>query len=265
MDARLKEFYDREYLGEDYAKADLPIQHSFYPTLKAFIERFNLSNKQCLEIGCGRGIFQGLVNHYHGVDITISVSKYFFKPFYQASATGLPFDDNTFDAIWTYATLEHVPNPERALSEMRRVLKNEGMLLLAPAWQCRPWMAEGFPVRPYRTLNLKGKLIKASIPIRDSIVFRSTYIFPMRAVRSIQYLLSKKPLSFRYKELTPNYDYYWTSDSDAVNSMDPFEAIIWFVSRGDRCLSHNTKIKKFFVRTGALIFKINKEFQNNLQ
>ncbi len=48
------------------------------------------------------------------------------------------------------------------------------------------------------------------------------------------------------------------SDSDAVNSMDPYEAIVWFTSRGDECLSYPSRSAQFLVRDGALIFRIHK-------
>ncbi|OHB86619.1 MAG: hypothetical protein A3D13_10560 [Planctomycetes bacterium RIFCSPHIGHO2_02_FULL_40_12] len=254
----LKAFYDREYLGSKYANTRRPEEHQFYTELKSFINKFQLHKKKCLEIGCGRGAFQDLVTDYVGVDISDSVKEYFYKPFYQASATKLPFEDNTFDAIWTYAVLEHVHHPEKGLEEMRRVLKDNGILILLAAWQCRPWAAVGLPLRPYRDLDLKGKLTKALIPVRNSVLFRCAYIFPGRLIRSIEFLLSKKPLEFKYKELNPNYTRFWMVDSDAVNSMDPYETILWFLSRGDLCVSYTNWIKRFFVRTGSIIFQIKK-------
>jgi SAM-dependent methyltransferase len=199
-----------------------------------------------------------MVPDYTGVDISESVRAYLHKPFYRASATELPFEDNSFDAIWSYAVLEHVPDPERSLREMRRVLKQDGLLLLGPAWQCRPWAAKGYPVRPYSDFDLFGKVVKASIPVRDSVFFRSCYIFPKRLIRSIEFFLKKEPLRFRYKELKPNYEHFWMSDSDAANSMDPYEAVLWFVSRGDECPNYPGWLNKFFVRTGALVFRIKR-------
>lgn len=254
----LKAFYDREYLESKYANAQRPEEHPYCTELQSSINKFQLHKKRCLEIGCGRGAFQDLVTDYVGVDISDSVKEYFYKPFYQASATELPFEDDTFDAIWTYAVLEHVPHPEKGLEEMRRVLKDNGILILLAAWQCRPWAADGLPLRPYRDLDLKGKLTKALIPVRNSVLFRSAYIFPSRLIRSIEFLLSKKPLEFKYKELNPNYTRFWMVDSDAVNSMDPYETILWFLSRGDLCVSYTNWIKRFFVRTGSIIFQIKK-------
>ncbi len=42
----------------------------------------------------------------------------------------LPFEDDSIDAILCLAVLEHVENPIQAMSEMRRVLKPGGKLLL---------------------------------------------------------------------------------------------------------------------------------------
>ncbi len=49
------------------------------------------------------------------------------------------------------------------------------------------------------------------------------------------------------------------SDSDAVNSMDPYEAIVCFTSRGDACLSYPSRSAQFLVRDGPLIFRIDKQ------
>ena len=251
----LKDFYDREYRSDQYAATRNAEEHAFYPVLKSFIHEYHLEDKRCLEIGCGRGAFQDMVADYTGVDISDTVRPYFHKPFQQASATALPFDDGTFNAIWSYAVLEHVPEPEAALSEIRRVLLTNGLLLLAPAWQCRPWAAEGYPVRPLSDFDWKGKLIKFSIPVRDSVVYRSIRVFPVRFWHLLEYQRRHLPTIFRYGRLEANFDEYWMSDSDAINNMDPFETYLWFVSRGDRCLNYRSLKAAFLIRTGALVFQ----------
>jgi ubiquinone/menaquinone biosynthesis C-methylase UbiE len=251
-------FYERGYSTGQYGLPQAPENHPSYGALKEFVQRYNLHDKQCLEIGCGRGAFQNLVSDYTGVDIAEAVRPFLQKPFFACSATQLPFPDNRFDAIWTVAVLEHVPDPERALCEMRRVLRPNGLLYLAPAWQCRPWAAQGYPVRPYSDFGLTGKIVKASIPVRDSVLFRAASLFPQRMTRLLGRFINRGPTHFRYRRLTPNYSRFWTSDSDACNSMDPYEAVVWFVSRGDVCLSYPTWWSQFFVRTGAIVFQIGK-------
>ena len=199
------------------------------------------------------------MENYVGIDLARSAGLGYRKPFVTASCEKLPFADRSFDAAWSYAVLEHVPDPEAAFSEMRRVLRPGGLLLLAPAWQCRPWAAEGYPVRPFSDFDWRGKLIKLSIPLRDSIAFRAMHLFPRRLARlAVQLAAPRRPLRFCYRRLKPNYEQFWMSDSDALNSMDPFEAILWFRSRGDRCLNYPTVLRALFVRTGPLVIQIVK-------
>ncbi len=47
-----------------------------------------------------------------------------------ASAQRLPFSDNTFDAVVCIETLEHVDNPDAAISEFARVCKPDGLIAL---------------------------------------------------------------------------------------------------------------------------------------
>ena len=252
----MKTFYDREFSQDKYA-VNIS-DHRYHPILGAFVEQYQLENSLVLEVGCGRGAFQDLVTHYVGVDLSERVARYLRKPFFCASATALPFHDNSFEAIWSIHVLEHVRDPEQALLEIRRVLKPNGLLFLSPAWYCRPWAAQGYAVRPYSDLDLKGKAVKASIPLRNSLIFLASYVIPRRLGRVILACLGVKPVNLRYKELSPNFEIFWAEDSDAVNSLDPFDVIAWFSWRGDLCLNKNTLIRKLFVSTGHLIFRINK-------
>lgn len=251
-----RDFYDREYGGEQYASAVRPSDHSAFVSLRKFIERYQLSERRCLEVGCGRGAFQDLVPDYTGVDFSASAAPYLHKPFHCASATALPFADDSFDAAWSITVLEHIPEPEQALAEMRRVLRPGGMLFLAPAWQCRPWAADGYPVRPYSDFGWTGRLIKASIPLRNSVAWRSLFIIPRRMARLATAIISGRPTRFRYRKLKANYEKFWMSDSDACASMDPYEAILWFLSRGDECLEPARSGGRFFFRTGPVVFRI---------
>lgn len=226
--------------------------------IRTFVNEYNLWDKKILDVGSGQGALQDLVSDYTGLDISSTAARFYHKPFVLGSATELPFPDDSFDAVWMIDVLEHVPQPEKALSEIRRVLRSDGYFFLDAAWDCRPWAAEGYAIRPFRDLKLKEKLIKASIPLRDSLFFRALYVLPIRLLRLSSALLSGGPTAFRYNELRPNYKYHWTSDSDAVNSMDAFEAILWFTSRGDRCLNHRNLFSQFLIRRNPTILQIRK-------
>ena len=46
------------------------------------------------------------------------------------------------------------------------------------------------------------------------------------------------------------------ADSDAAVSLDPFDLILWFRSRGDDVLSHSTWTAAFFSRNEPLIVRV---------
>jgi len=252
-----KSFYDErrhKTYAHDY-RAMKAEEHPYYDELKGFVEEHGLKDKRCLEIGSSGGFFQDMVDDYWGTDIAESLEKYYHKPYRVAEGAHYPFDDAMFDAIWTITVYEHIPDLQKALLEIGRLLKPGGVVFFAPAWQCRPWAADGYAVRPYSDFGWKGKLIKASIPLRNSVLWRSLFVFPKRLIRQILFHLGYRFDQIRYRKLKANYETYWVSDSDACNSIDPHDAILWFQSHGFECISHPTLLKRFFVRNGILVFR----------
>ncbi len=53
--------------------------------------------------------------------------KITFKPFY---AENLPFEDNSFDAVFLYTSLHHIEDKPRAMKEIMRVIKDDGFLII---------------------------------------------------------------------------------------------------------------------------------------
>jgi SAM-dependent methyltransferase len=224
--------YETKYIRVAEAEAK---EFHIEEQVNAFVKRYNLTDRPVLEIGSGRGYLQDIAQNYTGLDISPSVARFYHKKFVLGSATAMPFPDDSFDGVWSIWVLEHVPNPEQAFNEVRRVIRDNGILFLFPAWNCTSWAADGYEVRPYSDFGLMGKLIKASIPLRSAQAFRVMTLLPIRAART---LVSRNgPTRLRYRHLTPNYEKYWVPDSDAVNSIDSHEAMLWFLSRGDECLN----------------------------
>ena len=236
-------------------------EHPFYPILVPFLERWDLKEKKCLEIGSSKGLFQDIVDDYTGVDVAASLSSYCHKPYLVVSNARLPFPDSSFDAIFTYATHEHIPDLETALEEIIRVLKPGGVCLFSPAWHTRPWFAEGLAVRPYSDLKLGQKVRKLLIPVRDFAAIRWTTVLLRRFVRLAQWLQSSKPTHLRYRKLDADYETFWQSDSDACNSLDPLDVILWFRSRGFICHGYKSLLSILMVRTYGL--ELQKPLQMN--
>jgi ubiquinone/menaquinone biosynthesis C-methylase UbiE len=245
-------FYNRQYAETGYAQFD---EHPCAREVAAFVERYALQQAKCLEIGCGRGLLQDLVDDYTGIDLSETVRSCLHKPFHSCSAESLPFDDASFDALWTITVLEHVPNPEAALNEIRRVLRPGGLAFLKPAWHCRWWACEGIPARPYSDLSLHHRWVKLTLGIRESLAVRMLLAAPRRLTTAAQMQLTNRPRPLHYRHLPANYDTYWMVDSDACSELDPLDIISWFTARGDTAVSHPTLRTALLSRSEAVVIR----------
>ena len=104
---------------------------------QAFLD-FSKHNKLLtLDIGCGEGrkssIFTQLASDIVGLDISLEelgeARKRGIKVML-ADALHLPFRDNCFEAVLCFHVIEHLRKSAQALKEIRRILKNSGLLLL---------------------------------------------------------------------------------------------------------------------------------------
>lgn len=76
-----------------------------------------------------------------------------------ADAEALPFEDATFDLVYSYGVLHHTPDTARAVAEVRRVLRPDGegrvMLYARHSWLALgAWVRWGLARgRPWRTIS----------------------------------------------------------------------------------------------------------------
>jgi SAM-dependent methyltransferase len=111
-----------------------------------------------LEIGAGTGL--NLPFYPDGIDLVLTepeapMARRIDQPVVPASAEELPFDDASFDTAVSTLVLCTVADPERAIAELRRVLRPGGRLLFiehvrgegrVARWQDRlerPWRRIG--------------------------------------------------------------------------------------------------------------------------
>ncbi len=107
----------------------------------------DLKGRRVLEIACGRGGFAATLAHMTNPPPRLVAADFSAAAVRKASAfawreapgriacevgdaQSLPHPDGSFDTVISCETIEHVPNPRRALAEFARVLKTHGRLVL---------------------------------------------------------------------------------------------------------------------------------------
>lgn len=101
-----------------------------------------LKDKVVLDISSGSGygtyILAGKAREVYGVDIDRQAVAYakrnYQRPnikFMEGSAEAIPLDNQSVDAVVSFETIEHLKNYKKFLSEIKRVLKPEGLLLIS--------------------------------------------------------------------------------------------------------------------------------------
>lgn len=209
-----------------------------------------------LELGSGLGALQDVHPACVATDLSVeALARHVRGPAFASDAQCLPLRSGCVDALFSVAVLEHVPRPELALDEIARVLKRGGVAYLAPAWNCRPWAAEGLHVRPYGDLTLGQRARKATIPLRNSLVWRGAFSIPRRLVRRAAWWVRGGTTRFRYRRLEANFEVFWASDSDATAQLDPHETALYFESRGWTVEEPATAIGRIFHRAQPLVIR----------
>lgn len=98
---------------------------------------FANTSQLVLEIGCASGDNSKCFSNYYGIDISPdSIYLGDSQKLLIATANQLPFASNSFDIIILPDILEHLPVEYPCLSEVNRILKPNGtLLILVPAFQ----------------------------------------------------------------------------------------------------------------------------------
>ena len=94
-----------------------------------------------LDVGAGRSPWRELLKQAEYVGLDVEASNRFGMPrdpavvYYDGKV--FPFDNASFDHVISVEVLEHVPDPAALLSEITRVLRPEGTLILTVPWSAR--------------------------------------------------------------------------------------------------------------------------------
>jgi len=88
------------------------------------------NNGKALDVGARAGVQTRWLEE-RGYEVTsVDVDPQFDECLKVDANQRLPFDDDSFDLIWCSEVIEHLEKPDFALSELRRVTKPGGLLVL---------------------------------------------------------------------------------------------------------------------------------------
>lgn len=145
-------------------------------------KQISLKEKKVLDLGCGRGGYS-LKFRKEGAKVTaLDITREYFQNvsgvnFVLGDATKMPFKQKSFDFVFCSSLIEHIKYPRLLVSEIKRVLKEDGICYLSfpPFWspvgahQFKPFHYLGekiaiklarkfYHVRSFRYDDVYGKL-----------------------------------------------------------------------------------------------------------
>ena len=157
-ESEIQDFWQQHPCGEDFVggaqrfEADYERFFESYdkfrygkePHILECLKNIDFQNKKTLEIGLGQGadaeqiIRLGAV--WYGLDLThestrrvgvrLDLRKLKAGGIVNGSAVEMPFADASFDIVFSHGVLHHIPEIQKAQSEIRRILKPDGELIV---------------------------------------------------------------------------------------------------------------------------------------
>jgi SAM-dependent methyltransferase len=116
------------YNAIDIAQMDL-LRYSIFSKIQFFMH--NYLRGIVLEIGAGENYLKKCCSASYTEWVSLDYNVRSDSIDVLGDGQQLPFKDNVFDTIISVDVLEHVPNPEMFISEMFRVIKPNGVVILS--------------------------------------------------------------------------------------------------------------------------------------
>lgn len=149
LDAKMKSkaSFNRQAATYDISNYSKDAQEC-YPYVMQTLK--GLQFKSIMDLGCGTGAVLERIHQQNGEAqlFGLDLSENMLERAKQrlglkatltvGDAENLPYDDNSFDLVYCVESFHHYPNPLKALSEIKRVLKKGGEFLLCDFWISSP-------------------------------------------------------------------------------------------------------------------------------
>ncbi|MFQ6044046.1 MAG: class I SAM-dependent methyltransferase [Candidatus Poribacteria bacterium] len=142
---RMKRFYETSEIYKGFLDTH---NESYLRTYIDLVSRYSKPGSKILEVGGGNGLAARLLNQLGYHIISTDISLFFLRDakkwhneklnYAVCDALDLPFKAESFDVVCSSELIEHVLDAGRALSEMARVVKKGGRIIIAGPNLCSP-------------------------------------------------------------------------------------------------------------------------------
>ena len=155
-----------------------------------------------LDVGCGTGANLLMLSNYgeaEGVDVSEDALEFCrargLDKVKLGAAEELPYEDGTFDLVTAFDVVEHMDDDLAGLTEMRRVLRPGGRVLLFVPTFMFLWGLQddvSHHRRRYRLPELRRVLEQAGFEVERSTYANITFFAPILLVRKLMRLTGIK-------------------------------------------------------------------------
>ena len=151
-------------------------RHIIDGVLEPLIARYIDGSDLVIDLGCGSGYWvrRLALRANRAVGVDEDDRAFHLRPDLQllkSSVYSLPFEDAVADAVTSRWVFEHLADPPRAIAEMYRVLKPDGVALVVTPNKLHP----GMIVSNLLPLRAKRSLLRALGDIEEETVFETYY------------------------------------------------------------------------------------------
>lgn len=165
-----------------------------------------------LDIGCGRNKYPGAIGvdflDLPGVDVVADLNE------------RLPFDDESFDVVYSNQVLEHVPNLIPVVAECHRLLRPGGLLLAHVPYFRSSWSAvDPTHVRQF-SLNSMNYFVRGQYEHKHYRFFEQSF---SSIERYLDYNYPRSPLRWMFTRLAQRWPNRF--ENSVLSFLYPFESL----------------------------------------
>ena len=207
-------YLETVYFREEYGAEEYPqrlCDYLYERFFKSYMDSHPDGKKKFLDIGSGKG------NHLvafsrHGVEAfgidkreeCVEILDYFDIREWDIEKDRFPFEDNSFDFIFSKSVIEHVYNTDNFLDESFRVLKPGGIVvLMTPDWQSQMkfFWDDYTHVRPFSRKGLQNVLkLKNFQEVECFRFFQLPFVWKYPFLRFVPRIIALLPDFLRFRD-----------------------------------------------------------------